>query len=560
MKKVFWCLFLLFSVSGIFAQNYPQNYFRYPMDIPVSLSANFGELRTNHYHMGLDMRTQQRENIRILAAAEGYISRVFISHTGYGNMLMIKHPNGYETLYGHLNDFYPELMEYVREKQYKDNSWAQDFTLPAKLFSVKKGQFIAFSGNTGGSAGPHLHFEIRDINTGHGLNPMLFGMGISDNLKPMLYGLYYYDRRYSTYESAAVSIPVSGTSGTVSGGTTKVGTPKVSFGYAGEDKTSPSSFKFGIYKAVLFVDDREEISSTLNNIPFDQQRYMNAGIDYKKKLQGGPYVQHLSRLPGNRLDIFSGDSDGIIDLGDCKPRKITIHLEDTKGNRTVVNFTMQYDPALQKEQTFPKYLVTVQPGKPGRLNTPTAEFIHSQYAFYDYFNFNMQEITSTAPNQVSSTIKLDNYYIPIHDEYSIAIKANDLSNKDRVVMQLTSGAFKALYKGLWDKDIMVGHFNRLGNVSLIKDLASPVISTGNIKEGMSVKNGSLLRVSVSDNLGTVKSFSGKADGQWLLFERKGNTFTYKVDKYLPGGKSKLVLTAEDVAGNITTREFTINKN
>ncbi len=556
-KRFLFVLFLAMSLSIVSAQKYSQNYFIYPMDIPVSLSANFGELRTNHYHMGIDIRTQQRENLRILAAADGYISRMFISHGGYGNMLMIKHPNGMETLYGHLNNFNTELQKYLEAKQYKDKSWAQDFRLPPNLFPVKKGQFIAYSGNTGGSAGPHLHFEIRDAITGNGLNPMLFGLNITDNMRPQVYGLYYYDRRYSTYEAAAQRISLSGSIGNVSGGTVKTGTPSVSFGYHGEDKTSTSSFKFGIYKATLYVNEEEMITSTLNDIPFDEQRYMNAGIDYKRKLQGGPYIEHLSVLPGNKLDIFSGPSDGVIDLSDGQPRKMRIVLEDTKGNATTINFTMQYDPAVQKELTFPKRLATVHPNRPGRLNTPSGEFIYSPNAFYDHFNFDMQEINTTG---TSNTIKLDNYYIPIHDEYSISVKTKDLSAKDKTVMQLVSGSYKALNKGLWDGDKMIGHFNRLGNVTLVKDVTKPVISTTTVKEGMTVRNGSTLRFSASDNLGTIQNFNVTADGQWLLFKRKGNTFTYKVDENLPKGKSRLVASVEDVAGNKTIREFTIIKN
>ncbi len=556
MRILFSCIFLL-TVLTASSQKYPQNYFIYPIDIPVSLSANFGELRTNHYHMGIDIRTQQRENLRIIAAADGYISRIFVSHTGYGNMLMIKHPNGMETLYGHLNDFNAQLMKYLEAKQYKDKSWAQDIRVPDGLFPVKKGEFIGYSGNTGGSAGPHLHFEIRDAITNNGLNPMLFGLGITDNMRPEIYGLYYYDRRYSTYQAAAQRISLSGNIGTVSGGTVKTGSPSVSFGYHGEDKTSASSFKFGIYKATLYVDDQEEIVSVLNDIPFDQQRYMNAGIDYKKKLQGGPYVEHLSILPGNKLDIFSGPGDGVVDLSDGQPRKIKMVLEDTKGNATTISFTIQYDAALNKELTFPKNLATVYPGRPGRLNTPSGEFIYSPNAFYDYFNFDMKEITSSG---ISNVIKLDNSYIPIHDEYSIGIKTKDVSAKDKTVMQLISGSYKTLDKGLWDGDVMIGHFNRLGNVSLVKDETKPVISVGNVKEGMTVKNGSILRMSASDNLGTIRSFNVYAGDQWLLFKRKGNTFTYKVDDYLPKGKSKLVVSVEDVAGNKTIREFNINKS
>ncbi len=168
MKKVIITTFLfLFIDHFVIAQhNYPQGYFRDPLNIPIQLAANFGELRTDHFHMGLDIRTQSKENLPVYAAADGYVSRIKIEKYGYGRAIYINHPNGYTTLYAHLNSFYPQLEQYLKNKQYKDEKWEQDFELPANMFPVIKGQFIASSGNTGGSAGPHLHFEIRDTKTG----------------------------------------------------------------------------------------------------------------------------------------------------------------------------------------------------------------------------------------------------------------------------------------------------------------------------------------------------------------------------------------------------------
>ncbi len=198
----------LFQFSA-FSQNYPQDYFRNPLNIPIQLAASFGELRPDHFHMGLDIRTQSRENLPVHAAAEGYISRIIIQKYGFGRALMITHPNGYTTLYAHLNKFTDAVDKYLKEKQYKEQRWEQDFQVPAELFPVKKGQFIAFSGNTGGSQGPHLHFEIRDTKTGNNLNPQLFGFNIPDNTDPVIQGLYWFDRRFSTYQLASQQVGIT---------------------------------------------------------------------------------------------------------------------------------------------------------------------------------------------------------------------------------------------------------------------------------------------------------------------------------------------------------------
>ena len=192
---------------------YPQDYFRDPLDIPMSLAANFGELRPNHYHMGLDIRTRHRENLPVHAAADGYIARVEIQPEGFGQAIYIRHPNGYTTVYGHLRQFTPALAAYVREQQYRQQSWQADLTIPPGLFPVKKGELIAYSGNTGGSQGPHLHFEIRltagDIN----LNPLLFGLPVPDHTPPVILRLAWYDRNQGIYDQSPHILPVRKSAG-----------------------------------------------------------------------------------------------------------------------------------------------------------------------------------------------------------------------------------------------------------------------------------------------------------------------------------------------------------
>ena len=171
--------------SGLFfPKNYPQDYFTWPVGAVQAIVANFGELRPNHYHMGLDCRTEQKENVPILAAADGFVAKVKIEPFGFGRALYINHPNGMTTLYAHLNDFYPELEAYIKQEQYRLESWQVFLDLPPNRFRVKKGQFIAYSGNTGGSQGPHLHFEIRDTKTDKVLNPLLMYNNIPDNIPP----------------------------------------------------------------------------------------------------------------------------------------------------------------------------------------------------------------------------------------------------------------------------------------------------------------------------------------------------------------------------------------
>ena len=205
---------LTFFSFSVYSQvsGYAKNYFRNPLDIPIDLAANFGEIRPNHWHMGLDIKTNHRENLPVYAAADGYIAKVRVEPAGFGQAVYINHPNGLTTVYGHLNSFTPELQQYIINEQYKKESWQTDIDLPSTFFPVKKGQLIAYSGNTGGSQGPHLHFEIRDTKTTRCLNPLLFGFPLQDNISPDIIRLAMYNRGIGVYEQVPKLFVVKKTS------------------------------------------------------------------------------------------------------------------------------------------------------------------------------------------------------------------------------------------------------------------------------------------------------------------------------------------------------------
>ncbi len=299
------CVFFL-SQSPAHSQlfpnkNYPQNYFRWPVGAAVGIAANFGELRPNHYHMGLDARTEKRVNLPVYAAAGGYVAKVKIEPFGFGRCIYINHPNGTTTLYAHLNDFFPELEEYVKDQQYKLQQWRVFLDIPKDLFPVSKGDLIAYSGNTGGSQGPHLHFEIRDTKTDKVLNPLLFGFPIYDKTPPDIIRLAMYDRCISTYEQSPKMIALKKINGVYEPviGNIVVNTDKISFAITAYDRYSGSTNQNGIYKAVMFDNNVPVSGFEMDSISYDETRYLNAHIDHSFKGKGGPYLQHLSNLPGN---------------------------------------------------------------------------------------------------------------------------------------------------------------------------------------------------------------------------------------------------------------------
>ena len=566
MKKLAIILFQIFSISSfINAQdNYPQGYFRNPLNIPIQLAANFGELRTDHFHMGLDIRTQSRENLPVYATADGYISRIKIEKYGYGRAIYINHPNGYTTLYAHLNSFYPQLETYLKNKQYKDEKWEQDFDLPAGLFPVTKGQFIASSGNTGGSQGPHLHFEIRDTKTGNNLNPLLFGMPLQDNIPPIVYGLFWYDKRFSAYTVAAQPIAVIKKNGmyTTTVPVVQLGSPVVSLGIRMEDMNNASSFRFGVYNAALYVDDALQFEFKLNDFIYTDSRYINASMDYARWVKNNQGIQYLSLLPGNKINVFTPfNTDGKILLSDSSTHTIRIVLRDEKQNTSTIRFAIKYDAALLKNYSIPVNATVCDTNSVNNITTGNANIHFDENAFYDALPLVVYETPATIAKQVAPTIHIGDYSIPVHDDYTVMIKAASIDNslKDKVVMRLKSGASITVKKGLWQGDWMQSSFDELGDVQLLVDTVAPVAIPVGWSNGATFINQKTLTVKCTDDVSRIENFTATLDGKWLMFAKKSDYFIYTFDEHCTTGKHILKITATDAAGNTTHQNYNFTK-
>lgn len=560
-------ILLLLPCSVVFSQQkraeaYPQGYFRNPLGIPLQLSANFGEVRKDHFHMGLDIRTQQKENLPVYAAAEGYISRVSIEQGGYGKAIYIQHPAGYVTVYGHLNGFYDALENYLVAKQYQDEQWEQDFSLPAGQFPVKKGQFIARSGNTGASGGPHLHFEIRDSRTGFNLNPLLFGLGVPDNIAPYLQGLYWYDRRYSTYQASPQRIPITKLASgyRTTDEVVRLGSRVVSFGVRAEDKTNNSPFLFGVYEAGIWVDDSLRCYFQLNNFSYNDTRYLNGSIDYKTYSSTGPTIQHLSQLPGNKLSVFTSDADrGVIRFDDTLVHTIRILLKDVAGNASVIQFPARYDSSRQQDLFFTMNSIALPPNQPNEVSGTSVKANFDENAFYDMVPFALGEITPGGWPAASVTAQLHQPTVPVHDNYTVQLALKDksmLAYEDRLVMQLQNNRYGTVKKAAKTPEgWFQASFRNLGKVQLLADTIPPVIKTIGWESGKAFPNQSVLRIRCSDNLSGVRYFSAHLDGKWLLFTHSTQDYIYRFDEHCPEGEHTLTISVQDIAGNRTVREL-----
>ncbi|GGB08234.1 peptidase M23 [Puia dinghuensis] len=572
----------------------------------MKLAANFGELRPNHYHMGLDIRTQARENLPVFAAADGYVARVSVEPAGFGQAIYICHPNGYTTVYGHLNKFFPALAAYVHDQQYRRQSWQLSLELPPTLFPVKKGDFIAYSGNTGGSQGPHLHFEIRRTAGDVNLNPLLFGMPVPDNTPPTLLRLAWYDRNQGIYEQSPHILPIhrgavpscdclpATASWALAPSLLIVPTTRISFALSAFDTQSGSANPNGIYEAGLYVDGEPVVGFRMNNISYDNTRNINAHIDYKTREMGGPFLQQLFILPGYPAPtIYASPAnhpgDGVVPLEDGRFHTIRIEVKDTYGNTSRLQFRVQYQPATDITATAstsyapPAYTLSKKfyVGMVDGLETPDFAFYLGEKSLYDSVTVGATTIGYpgsglSLPGGVSAVQAIGEPWIPLLDPVLVRLRPISSTAKDslqaasstpvpvdNIVMVCFNGASKDVQRPQWQGGWASARWRQFGNFQLVEDQEAPVITLPGTPDGTDLSKATRIVVSVKDNLGAIRNFRAELDppadckgGQWLCFTNdKGLAYIYYFDEKCPAGRHLLRITAQDVAGNEATKEI-----
>ncbi len=552
---------------------YPQDYFRNPLDIPIFLAGNFGECRPGHFHSGVDIKTLGAENQPVHAAANGYISRIKMESGGFGHGIYITHPNGYTTLYAHLNKFAPAIQKYVSGQQYEKKRWDVDLQFSPDKFPVKKDDLIAWSGNTGASTAPHLHFEIRDTKTEHPLNPELFGLKLIDKIAPVpAEVVFYFDNKTegvtSFYESERVTLALekkgdyykptksdAPASYKIKADTVYIRHGNTGIGINVDDYMDGSDNTISFYTTKLYLDDSLQAQVTLDNIGYDESRYINAYTDYKARQQLHKWVQCLFQLPGNHLDrIYSNlnSNKGFFNLRDTFPHKINIIITDDRENQTRITFYAAcrniFQPPVTIKENHPS-----TPFFANRLNVfndPNISFILDNRQLYDDILFNFR----SQPDSLSYSDKysLDESYVPLHHYFDLLIKPN------KSIPTLLAGKVVLMYSDNKDTDgraavvaengMYKAKVRNFGTYWLNIDTTGPAIKSFQ-KNGANLSKASQILFEVKDSITSVKSFSGWLDGKWISFEQHSRKFFYNFDSHCVKGKHELVFKAADENGN-----------
>lgn len=555
----FFVLFNAFTpYESAHSELYPQDYFDSPVGIPIVLSGNFGELRSNHFHMGLDIKTGGQEGYKIYSIADGYVSRIKISPTGYGKALYIDHPNGYTSVYAHLRNFDGEIANYIKRNQYdQQQSSIELFPGPGEL-NVLKGEHVAYSGNSGGSKAPHLHFEIRETSTEFPVNPLLFGYDINDTKAPRIYGI----NTYKIGDYSAIKLrnhPAIAINSSTYKIKSKITTtePRLAVALKAFDQATGVSNMYGIYKMNMKVDGIEQFHFEMDKLSFDETRYINAHIDFHMKKKANSSYMRCFRLPGNELSIYDKlMNEGFILLPDNKERKVRIEVEDFKGNTSQLNFIVQRtgegSPAAVED--CERRIVFKEENY---LYEKDIEATWENGSFYENFclDYEVNPPKSSKINSAVHSIGLST--IPVHKYFSIAIHPEKIveGQMDKsVLMHLSrSGAEKSL-GGVWDGHYVRAESREFGRFYTQIDTVPPVINLKNCKEGVTLKRAAKLLYYVNDALSGVSTYNAYLNGKWVLldYDKKYKRITCELDDQGIKGNNVLKLEVKDHKGNIKT--------
>lgn len=523
-----------------------------PLGLPFSLSGTFGEPRNTHFHLGVDIKTQGKEGWEVKSIAPGYISRVRVSLGGYGKTIYINHPDQTTSVYAHLKKFAPKIESYIKEMQYQKESYTLQQFPKKDEFRIEAGEVIAYSGNTGSSSGPHLHFEIRDTETQKPINPLLFDLPVKDSQRPQIKKLFlFYPRNQSILTH---SEPVALQKINDSTYTTRMlkTSGQIGIGLEMFDRQDLSYSKNGIFKAHVKVN-----GVTIANYEFDQLDYSDSDklfimVDYPNFVNRKVKIQKMFFQKHKPLTFIKFlKNEGVFDIALGKSYLIKIEIEDFSGNTSNVEM---YIEGTQKEI----------PQKPleGKLIEPQRDYLFEwddKDLYFPKKTFFEKAVIKIEEDDNMLSIGPDRF--PFNKEYKIRFKKNSIDSLHKEQTFIAKKTEKKLIylptsskENYWTTNV-----KEMGDYTLARDSIAPKIRALNFKPNQWLSKFKFIRIKISDDFSGIKSYRGTINGEWILFEYepKREELTYQFsDKIFKSAKHELRLEVEDNAGNQAIYETT----
>ncbi|PQJ81614.1 M23 family metallopeptidase [Polaribacter glomeratus] len=563
MKKTLLISFVLLHFLCFSQEKYPQNYFSDPLEIPILLSGSFGELRSNHFHAGLDIKTQSKEGLKVLAAADGYISRIKVQQFGYGKAIYITHPNGFTTVYGHLSKFADKIETHVKSVQYKTESYETgNLTFKKDEFLVQKGEIIALSGDTGGSGGPHLHFEIRNTITENVINPLFFGLKVDDTIAPTFLDLKVYalntDSRVNQ-QRKSFQIPLKNIENGIYTSERITASGLIGFGVNVIDRFNNSNNKNGIFSLEMLVNGNRVYYHDVEEFSFAESKYLNLLIDYEHYKKYKKKYQKTYKENASELTIFKDlINNGKIDIKEALNYTIEIIAKDFKGNTSSLKIPVagaKSNSIFTEQMNTTDYKIIAKNFNKFKIDNVTVAFPKNTFYEDIYLDFKID----------NGIAKIHTPTIPLDKSYTLTFDVSSYSEAEKEHLFIANIEYSRYprYQYTRKKDSTFYTTTKtLGSYTLLSDKVKPTIKLLYFKDQQWLSNSETLKVMISDVGSDIKNYRATIDDEWILMElnHKKNILTYNFsDKKLVGSKHIFKIVVSDNAGNTNELSATFFK-